>query len=86
MSRIHVHVLRAQASLTCDRCGRTWKSAPYTPVGWHPEADVAAPAFASGWRMAAGPRNTETYCPEHGPTIPRHLLKGIHAEPGGHGA
>jgi len=79
MSGVQRKTLRAVASLACSRCDARWESAPYDTYGWCDQEEQARPALEAGWSVFVGKRTTHTYCPDHGPSTPMHLVLG----PGG---
>ncbi len=70
MSGIYEKARTAVAQLRCDKCGKLWTSALYSPRKWGDEVNACRPAFALGWRIFAAARGRRTYCPDDEPTVP----------------
>lgn len=72
---INRHVVTQYLQLTCNRCGKQWRSRIYNPnSSGRPRYAVLQPAWDMGWRAYVGGRSLHAYCPDHHPSVPMRLI------------
>lgn len=81
-SGIGIHQITVVAFVVCCRCDARWDSPEFNrdveirSGNYDVDVDAVRPALDAGWRVFARKGRTYTYCPQHGPTVPMHLVHG----------